>query len=208
MGHTIEVVPIQLPGRGARLREQPFTRLAPLVLALSQSLSSEMEQPFAFFGHSMGALIAFELARQLRRERLHLPVHLFISAKCCPPLAEMIPGPQVPDTEMIEVLRQYEGTPGEVLENAELMDLLLPTIRADMEMCNTHVCDPEPPLDCPITVFGGLDDRVSSRSCLEGWREHTTRPFTLRMFPGGHFFIQNWERSVLDIICRDLAHAR
>lgn len=202
---AIEVVPIQLPGRGARISEPPFTRLAPLVLELSQSLHPEMDGRFAFFGHSMGGLIAFELARQLRREQRQLPVHLFISAKCCPRRCERMPGAELSDTQMIEVLREYEGTPSEVLDHAELMNVLLPTIRADMEMCNTHVCDPEPPLDCPITVFGGLNDNVSCRSCLEGWREHTTGPFTLRMFPGGHFFIQKWEQAVLDVICRELA---
>lgn len=201
---SIEVVPVQLPGRGARLTEPPFTRLGPLVLALSQSLSSEVDRPFAFFGHSMGGLIAFELVRQLRRERRQLPAHLFISAKCCPLRAEIIPGQGFSDTELVDVLRRYEGTPAEVLDDAELMSLLLPTIRADIEMCNTYLCGPEPPLDCPVTVFGGLNDHVAGRSCLEGWREHTTGPFTLRMFPGGHFFIQKWERSILDVICREL----
>lgn len=201
---SIEIVPVQLPGRGARLAEQPFTTLRPLVVALSQSLGSKIDRPFAFFGHSMGGLIAFELARQLRRERRQPPVHLFISAKSCPQRAEIIPGPNFPDREMVEVLRRYEGTPAEVLEDSELMGLLLPTIRADMEMCNTYLCDPESPLDCPVTVFGGLNDHVASRSSLEGWREHTTGPFSLRMFPGGHFFIQTWEQSILDVICGEL----
>lgn len=202
---TIEVVPVQLPGRGSRLAERAFTRLRPLVIVLSDCLASEIDRPFAFFGHSMGGLIAFELARQLRRERRPQPVHLFVSAKCCPPRAEILPAPELSDAQLIDALRQYEGTPAEVLADVELMKLLLPAIRADMEVCNTYVCDPEPPLNCPITVFGGLEDHVSGRSCLEGWRSHTTGPFTVRMFPGGHFFIQKWERSVLDVICRELA---
>lgn len=203
--HTIQIVPVQLPGRGSRVAEQAFTRLGPLVLALSQCFASEIDRPFAFFGHSMGGLIAFELARQLRRGRRPLPVHLFISAKCCPRHTEVVPAPDLSDLQLIEVLRQYEGTPAEVLDNGELMNILLPAIRADMEMCNTYLCDSEPPLDCPITVFGGLNDLVSTRSCLEGWRDYTTGPFTIRMFPGGHFFIQKWEGSVLDVICRELA---
>jgi surfactin synthase thioesterase subunit len=201
----IDVLPIQLPGRGTRMKEPPTTRPAPLVQALSQSLRPEMELPFAFFGHSMGGLIAFELTRQLRREGGPLPVHLFISAKCCPKEVDDLYSSEISDEELIEILRRYEGTPREVLENAELMQLLLPVIRADMELCNTYVCDPEPPLPCPLTAFGGLQDQKSGRACLEGWQSYTTGRFTLRMFPAGHFFLRRWERSILETISRELA---
>jgi surfactin synthase thioesterase subunit len=202
---TIEVLPIQLPGRGVRMKEPAFTRLVPLLHALSESLGPEMDRPFAFFGHSMGGLIAFELARQLRRGRRTLPVHLFISAKCCPRQIDDFATGELSDPELIEVLRRHEGTPSEVLENTELMQLLLPVIRADMELCNTHIYNPEPPLDCPITAFGGLLDHTSGRPCLEGWRDYTTGAFTLRMFPAGHFFLQSWERSILEVISNELA---
>lgn len=201
---AIEVLPIQLPGRGPRMREPALTRLAPLAQALAQSLRPEMDLPFALFGHSMGGLIAFELARQLRREGGPLPVHLFISAKCCPKDADDLWAGELPDSELIQILRRFEGTPKEVLENEELMQLLLPVIRADMELCNAYVCDPEPPLPCPITAFGGLQDQRSGRKCLEGWKEYTTGRFTLRMFPAGHFFLQTWERSILEAISREL----
>jgi len=202
---TIEVLPIQLPGRGTRIKEPALTRLAPLVQALSQSLQPELDLPFAFFGHSMGGLIAFELARQLRREVGPLPVHLFISAKCSPKQVDDLYSGEISDQELIQILHRYEGTPGEVLEDAELMQLLLPVIRADMELCNTYVCEPEPPLPCPITAFGGLQDHKSGRECLEGWRDYTTGRFTLRMFPAGHFFLQSCEKSILEAISRELA---
>jgi|SRR5579864_160336 len=201
---AIEVLPIQLPGRGTRIKEPALTRLVPLVQALSQSLRPEMELPFVFFGHSMGGLIAFELARQLRREGGPLPVHLFISAKCCPRQVDDLYTGEIPDEELIQILRRHEGTPREALEDAELMQLLLPVIRADMELCNTYVCESEPPLSCPITAFGGLQDHVSGRPCLEGWRNYTTGRFTLRMFPAGHFFLQTWERSILEVIFKEL----
>jgi medium-chain acyl-[acyl-carrier-protein] hydrolase len=206
---TVEVLPIQLPGRGARIKEPPLTRLAPMVQAISQSLLPEMELPFAFFGHSMGGLIAFELARQLRREGGPLPAHLFISAKSCPKQVDDPYTAEISDEELIETLRTYEGTPKEVLENAELMRLLLPVIRADMELCDTYVCDPEPPLPCPITAFGGLQDQKSGRERLEGWQNYTSGRFTLRMFPGGHFFLQTCEQTILETIFRELApHVR
>jgi len=202
---TIEVLPIQLPGRSIRMKEPPLTRVTPLAQALTQALRPEMDLPFALFGHSMGGLIAFELARQLRREGGPLPVHLFISAKCCPKDANDLWVGELPDSEIIQILQRFEGTPREVLENDELMQLMLPVIRADMELCNTYVCDPEPPLPCPITVFGGLQDQRSGRKCLEGWRDYTSDRFTLRMFPAGHFFLQTWERSILETISRELA---
>jgi medium-chain acyl-[acyl-carrier-protein] hydrolase len=202
---TIEVLPIQLPGHGTRMKEPPLTRLAPLVQGLGQSLRPELDLPFAFFGHSMGGLIAFELARQLRREGGPLPVHLFVSAKCCPKQIDDFYRGEIPDEELIQILRRFEGTPREVLENAELMQLLLPVVRADMELCNTYVCAPEPPLPCPITAFGGLEDHKSGRECMEGWENYTTGRFALRMFPAGHFFLQAWERSILEAIFREVA---
>ena len=202
---SVEVLPIQLPGRGTRIKEPALTRLAPMVQALSQSLRPEMELPFAFFGHSMGGLIAFELTRQLRRDGSPSPAHLFISAKSCPKQVDDLYTSETSDEELIEVLRRYEGTPIEVLENAELMRLLLPVIRADMELCKTYVCDPEPPLPCPITAFGGLQDHKSGRAFLEGWQNYTTGRFTLCMFPAGHFFLRSWEKSILDAIFTELA---
>ncbi len=202
---AVEVLPVQLPGHGARIKEPALARLAPLAQALSQSLRPEMELPFAFFGHSMGGLIAFELTRQLRREGAPLPTHLFISAKCSPKQVDEINAHKISDEELIQVLRRYEGTPKEVLDNVEMMQFLLPVIRADMELCNTYVCDSEPPLPCPITVFGGLQDTRCLRKCLEGWQDYTAGRFTLRMFPAGHFFLRSWENPILESICKDLA---
>jgi surfactin synthase thioesterase subunit len=202
---TIEVLAVQLPGRGARIKEPPCSELRPLVHAAAETLAAEMDKPFAFFGHSMGGLIAFELARELRRQCGVQPAHLFISAKCCPrQRAEEPPVAQLSDAALIELLGRYEGSPGELLADPELMQLVLPVVRADMDLCNTYVYEPGPPLACPITAFGGLEDHVCSRESLECWREHTTGPFTLRMLPGGHFFINSWTSSVLEVILREL----
>ncbi|HKR96572.1 MAG TPA: alpha/beta fold hydrolase [Candidatus Angelobacter sp.] len=202
---SIEVLPVQLPGRGSRIKEPPYSELRPLVHAASEALAAEMEMPFAFFGHSMGALIAFELARELRKQHRVQPIHLFISAKCSPHLRPEDPAVDQPsDAALIEVLERYEGTPQDVLKDAELMRLVLPVIRADMALCSSHVYEPGPPLECPITVFGGLEDRVSSRACLESWQEHTKGPFTLRMLPGGHFYINSWAVPVFEVIRLEL----
>lgn len=204
MPPAIEVLPVELPGRGARTQEQLYTRLDSLLGALGPALLPEMALPFAFFGHSMGGLIAFELARWLKNESRALPAHLFISAKSCPEHQEEIPSAPLSDAQLITTLRDYEGTAAEVLENAELMGWLAPIIRADMELCDTWVSKSGLTLECPMTVFGGLNDGARPRQALEGWKKYTTSSFRLHMFPGGHFFIQKWGRAMTEIIARQL----
>lgn len=201
---AIEVCPVQLPGRGARISEPPFTELSPLVRAAAQALAPHWDKPFALFGHSMGALVCFELTRHLRRDGGPQPVHLFVSGRCSPQtLREPFAG-DLPDSEFQETLRRYNGTPEEVLENPELMELLLPVIRADFAVCKSYVCAPEPPFSFPVTAFGGLEDLGVSRECIEGWREHTTGPFVLRMLPGDHFFLNTFARPLLEAIAKEL----
>jgi medium-chain acyl-[acyl-carrier-protein] hydrolase len=202
---SIEVLPVQLPGRGSRITEPPYSELRSLVRAASESLAAEMEKPFALFGHSMGGLIAFELARELHKQHGIQPTHLFISAKCSPRQRPEDPSVgQLSDAALIEILGRYEGTPRELLNDAELMRLVLPVIRADMALCNSYVYEPGPPLECPITVFGGLEDHVCSRAGLESWQGYTKGPFTLRMLPGGHFFINTWAVPVFEVIRQEL----
>jgi medium-chain acyl-[acyl-carrier-protein] hydrolase len=202
---SIEVLPVQLPGRGSRIKEPPYLELRPLIRAASEALAPEMEKPFALFGHSMGALIAFELARELRKQHGIQPVHLFISAKCSPRQRPEDPAVgQLSDAALIDVLERYEGTPQDLLNDAELMRLMLPVIRADMAVCDSYVYEPGPPFECPITVFGGLEDRLRSRACLESWQEYTKGPFMLRMLPGGHFFINSWAVPVFEVIRQEL----
>ena len=164
-----------------------------------------LEGSFAFFGHSMGAIISFELAHLLRRENKPGPAHLFLSGRPCPHLTKKeAPTYDVPEPEFIEELRRMKGTPDEVLEHPELMAMLSPILRADLEVCQTYEYEPRPPLDCPITVFGGLQDEDVSREQLEGWREYTTSSFTVRMFPGNHFYLHNAAPSLVRMIAQAL----
>ena len=193
----VESCHVQLPGRGSRMSEPPFTRLFPLVQTLAQALLPYLDMPFAFFGHSMGALIGFELARHLRRQHDVTPNHLFVSGF----RAAQIPDPGVPthhlpDLEFLTELRRLGGTPDLILRNAELMRLMLPTVRADVALCETYTYLDEAALDCPITAFGGLQDILVNRDDLTAWGEQTHTDFTMRMFDGDHFFI-NSDRSHL-----------
>ncbi|NEQ21294.1 MAG: thioesterase [Microcoleus sp. SIO2G3] len=202
---SVEVCPIELPGRGTRLIEPPFTRLEPLIQAIAQVLLPYLDKPFTFFGHSMGGLVCFELARLLRRNYSQSPVHLFVSGRRAPQIAE--PKPPIhtlPEPEFLEELRRLNGTPEAVLEHTELIQLLLPTLRADFAVLETYVYASQPPLDCPITAFGGLQDSEVSREELEVWREQTNASFSLQMFPGDHFFLHSSQSLLLQSLSQEL----
>ncbi|WP_437647918.1 thioesterase II family protein [Sorangium sp. So ce362] len=194
--HT-ELCAIKLPGREARLSEPPFERLTPLVQALATALERWLTKPFAFYGHSLGALVSFELARELRRRGAPLPRHLLLSGRRAPHQPGPAPLHGLPDHEFLAWLRRMGGTPDEVLREPELLALFLPTLRADVAVNEVEPFVPEAPLDCPISAFGGLEDERAGRAELEAWREHTRGPFRVEMFPGGHFFVRSAREPLL-----------
>ena len=193
---NIEVCPIELPGRGYRLMESPFSEVVPLVQVCGQDLLPYLDKPFAFFGHSLGALICFELARFLRREYGKVPVHLFVSGRQAPHIPELSPIYSLPDPKFLQALSRLNGTPKEVLENAEMMKMLIPIIRADLAIDETYIYTSELSLESPITAFGGWQDPETCLEDIKAWQEHTSGSFSIKMFPGDHFFI-NTERSLL-----------
>jgi medium-chain acyl-[acyl-carrier-protein] hydrolase len=201
----VEVGLIQLPGRGMRLSQPPFTKVEPLVESLLPALQPFLDKPFSFFGHSMGGLISFELARALRQKFDLEPDVLFVAGRQAPPLRDRTTAAyNLPEPEFIKELGHLNGTPPEVLEQPELMKLLVPLLRADFELCQTYVYQPGPPLTCPLFVFGGVDDREVNQEELEGWRPFTTGAFSLRMLPGDHFFIRTARAQLLRMISEDL----
>jgi len=202
---SVEVCSIELPGRGFRLAEAAFTSLDPLVRAIADALRPHLDKPFAFFGHSMGGLVSFEVARVLRTNQGLNPVHLFVSAHRAPQLPD--PDPPIhnlPEPEFLDELRHLEGTPEEVLDNPELMQLLLPTLRADFTIVETYAYTADLPLDCPITVFGGLQDQEVSYDELNAWQEQTNEAFSLQMLPGNNFFLHSAQSLLLNLLSQDL----
>jgi medium-chain acyl-[acyl-carrier-protein] hydrolase len=201
---SVEVCPVQIPGRETRFREPAFTRLRPLIEALAESLRPHLDRPFALFGHSLGALVAFELTRHLQREGAPEPAHLFVAGCGAPRARGQEPFLHtLPAAEFWKELRRLGGTPAEVLDNEELMELLLPTLRADFALAETYTYVDGPPLTCPVCALGGLDEEVDRRD-LGAWRELTTGPFRLRMLPGDHFFIQTARPLLLRALAREL----
>lgn len=200
----VEVCLLHLPGRGRRSQEPPFTQMAPLVAAAARALCPYLDRPFAFFGHSMGALVGFELARQLRRECGLEPIHFFASGCFAPEIPDPNPIHALPEPEFLEALRRLSGTSEELLENAELLQLMLPALRADCEVTETYVYADDAPLSCPITVYGGLQDPLVMRHHLEPWRRQTSASFSLQMLPGNHFFLHTEQWLLLQTISRSL----
>jgi medium-chain acyl-[acyl-carrier-protein] hydrolase len=202
---NVEVWVAKLPGRDNRLKETPYTDLATLADAFAQAMVSYLDKPFVFFGHSMGAMLSYELSRLLRSRRGVEPAHLIVSARRAPQLPDTAqPTYNLPDAEFIEEVRRLNGTPKEVLEHAELMQMVLPLLRADFSVCETYTHTPGPTLECPLTVLGGIQDVDISREHLEAWRELTRGPFSLRILPGEHFFIHTAQPLVLRIVAQEL----
>jgi medium-chain acyl-[acyl-carrier-protein] hydrolase len=185
----IEVCPVQLPGRDERFHEPAFTRADALCDALVVALADFLDMPFAVFGHSMGAIIGYEFTRRLHA-RGFVPRQLLVSGQRAPhiPLRRK-QSYGLCDPAFKNRLRELDGTPEVVLQDAELMEFLLPRLRSDFELSETYVDTNDVPLSCPIAAFGGAQDNEVSRSDLLAWRHVTTNAFDIRILPGGHFFL-------------------
>ena len=207
-GH-VEARLIQLPGREARWRETPLRSLSAIADALTPALQAHLQTPFAFYGHSLGSLIAFEVTRRLRAAGAAMPVHLFLGAHRAPQLPN--PHPEIrhlgDDEFVAELRRRYDGIPQAVLDNRELLDLMLPPLRADFDVYETYQYAAQPPLDCPISAFGGDTDTYVRTPEVAGWRDQTRARFRMRVVPGNHFFVQTQRDVVLAAVADDLSEA-
>ncbi|MEI2579697.1 thioesterase II family protein [Scytonema sp. PRP1] len=202
---TVEVCPIELPGHGSRWMETAFTQLQSLVEAIAAAVIPYLDKPFACFGHTMGALLSFELVVLLRKQYGMNPRHLFISGRRAPEIPSPVASIHaLNDNAFIDGLRHYNGMPEAVLQNTKFMELLLPTLRADFALVETYEYVPQPPLNCPITTFGGLEDSTVNNGSLKAWRKHTHAAFTTEMLPGNHFFIHSSQQLLLQLLSRIL----
>lgn len=202
---VVELCCVNLPGRENRIGEACYQSLIPLVEAIAEEITSYLDKPFAFFGHSMGAMLSFELARYLQREKSIEPVELFLSARRAPHLPNTEPPTyNLPMEEFLEEVKRLKGTPEEVFAHPELIQMMEPLLRADFEVCQTYTYTEGPPLTCRIAAFGGLKDEEVPREEIEAWREHTSGSFVLRMIAGDHFFLQTSRHLLLQMISQEI----
>lgn len=194
----LEVIIAQYPGRGVRLKEKPYTSLKQLVSDMIPDFQSIAQgKPFAIFGHSLGAYVGYELAHVLREDLGLLPIHLFVSGRNAPHCnGNMEPIHDLPEAEFIDAIKRYNGTPHEVLENKELMELFIPILRADFAMCETYEYTLRLPLMTPITVLNGDSDPFIEKEYLEKWTELTTENCSIEFFKGDHFYLNESQREL------------
>jgi len=204
----IDVCLVHLPGRDQRIKEPAFTRLILLVKAIADHMDRKTSVPYALYGHSMGALISFELGRELFRRHGTEPEHMFVSGRRAPQWPRNEPAIfNLPHCEFIAELRRLNGTPGEVLDNPELIELFINPLRADFESVETYEYRSGEKLSCPITVYGGLqDEHVPVESC-RAWQGQTSAGCKVRMFTGDHFFVRNPGPDFVAAFRRDVVSA-
>ncbi|SDT17565.1 thioesterase II family protein [Actinoplanes derwentensis] len=204
MQSTAQVVALQYPGRQDRHLEKPLTSIAALADASFAALRPLMDQPLAFFGHSMGATLAFEVAERMRTALGTAPVTLFASGRRAPSRHRDETVHRSDDDGIVAELKTLSGTDARVLGDPELLRMILPAIRSDYHAAETYRWSPSPPLTCPIVALTGDSDPKVSRDEAQAWGEHTTGGFELRTFPGGHFFLAQHQRAVINLISDQL----
>lgn len=202
---SVEVAPVELPGRGTRFDQPLHDRLGPLLDDLLPGLLARRDMPLALFGHSMGALVAHGLAQRLERRYGLTPRHLFVSAFRAPHgRTSEIPDHTLPDEQFRGRLREFDGTPEQVLADEGLMDVLVPILRADLAVSSTRLPVEGTPLRCPVTAFAGTEDREVAVGEVAQWARHTSGEFTLKAVPGSHFFLHSHRDVLLEEIGRRL----
>jgi surfactin synthase thioesterase subunit len=204
LSDDVDVVAVQLPGRDTRLAEPPYRHMDPLVADLIPVLTPLLDRPFACYGSSMGARVALATAHALRAAGLPVPTALYVASSAAPRLHRPVRGWQESEDGLVDYVRTLGGTPPQVLADAELRALFLPTLRADLTVVGTCP-DLAPPLDVPIRAFAGADDTEAPPADMRPWRDETTADFDLYVLSGGHFFDQEGSRRLRELIAKDLA---
>jgi medium-chain acyl-[acyl-carrier-protein] hydrolase len=201
---SIEMMAVQLPGRETRIAEPPLRRMGPLVEALADGIEHALTKPYAFFGHSMGALVAFELARTLRRRGQRMPATIIVSGRRAPNLPQADPPlHHLPDDAFVEALvRRSDAIPKVVLDEPALMAMFVPVLKADFAVFETHVHRDEPRLHCGLALYGGRADPQTAQ--MAGWADLFSGPCRTRLFDGGHFYLADQRRAVAAALAEDV----
>lgn len=195
---TIEVVAAELPGHGHRIAEPLMNQLNPVINEIADSILPFLDRDYAFFGHSMGATLAYELSHRLRNDRGTQPCHLFVAGRNAPHVpSRKAPTYALSDADFVDELRRLNGTPTEVLANPDMLDFVMPLLRADFQLIQTYKYSPRPPLDCPVSAFTGEEDPDVLLEDVRPWSQHTSGNFSMTVMAGDHFFLDNRRDELL-----------
>jgi surfactin synthase thioesterase subunit len=201
----IEVLAVQYPGREDRAAEPCLTTVADLADQIHAALGPSLPGTFAFFGHSMGAILAFEVARRATRQEGRGPAHLFVSGRPAPPRYRHRNLHRAGNPALIAELRSLGGTDPRILQDSDVLELILPAMRGDYTASETYRFEPGPPLSCDITAMTGDRDALNTTQDAAAWSAHTTGAFNLRVYPGGHFYLDDCRAQVHELISSSLA---
>lgn len=199
-----EVHAVQLPGRERRRNEKLETEIHKVIPPLATEIEALSEKPLIFFGHSLGGLLAFEVARELQRRCGIELAHLFVAARQAPQ-AVVIPLEKLPDDQFVRFIETtYGSLPAAIRADRDLLNFFLPIIRADMQLLSSYQFYQDRSLNCPISVYGGSDDATATQQQLLEWSQHTSEPFRVKMFNGGHFFPQSNRSEMLQALIAEI----
>ena len=196
----IDVVAVQYPARQDRRTEPALTSLTHLARAIAEELAHAPQHPYSFFGHSMGAVVAYETARVLTEFDLPAPQRLVLSGRGAPSPEPQTGDRLAGDAALLSEIRRLGGTGGHVLDDPELLEMVMPTLRADYGALGSYRWRPGPPLDIPLTVMIGTSDPIVTVDDARGWLAHSTRPGGILTFEGGHFYLDSQLPSVAEAV--------
>ncbi|WP_196137568.1 thioesterase II family protein [Aliikangiella sp. G2MR2-5] len=199
--YNVELVAVQPPGRSSRILEEPYTDMNELITSLFPEFVNLTDKPYILFGHSLGSRVAFELAKKCLQEKVNLPLHFFASGSRAPfiPCREE-PIYNLPDNEFVDRLRTLNGTPAEVLQNKELMELCIPLLRSDFKIADTYLANTETVIPLSASVLSGTNDIEITSEDLNAWKKVFSKIDELKYIEGDHFFIESNRDSVIDFV--------
>lgn len=200
----IQLIPLELPGRGARFREPLLDSADLMIRDLLQRIQLLFPTPYAIFGHSLGCLLAVELTNEIAKHGYPLPTALFLSGRNPPDIKSTVIHSDLSDQELVEELIKMGGTPQEFMLNRELWDIYLPIIRSDLKVVETYECNIDTPLDCTIHILNGTHDKNIDMDHVNNWARFTSKLYSTIWFEGNHFYIHNFEMGICKYITQFL----
>jgi len=203
MENVVNVIPIDLPGRGSRITEPLLQDINSMVNDIFNQIKKDLYLPYAFYGHSMGTILGCLLTRQIINANLPYPAHLFFTGRKAPSIPENKVLHLLPKEDFIKKLKEYDGTPNEILDNVDIMELFEPVIKADFKAVETYSYKAQQPFDIPVTIMVGIDEGITCEEIMK-WQDETTKKISTKQFPGNHFFIFENNKEICSEITETL----